>query len=216
MFRVGAAVDVTPEVRIEGGLSGLSGRGFHRGRPATTDRLVWRDLNEDTVVDPIELQSISGSPAEPSETFRRFAMGADLRVFVALPVIGELAVRAEIIRASNLDRGLYVADPVASTYDLRELGWYVGAVQEVTRWAHVGVRYDRYDPDADAREREPFALVPRDLSLSTWSFMAAARLPFGRLVAQYDLRRNAFGRDASGAPTTLADDSFTLRAEARF
>src|SRR6185295_11594327 len=59
VFRVGAAADVTETVRVEGGFSGLTGRGFHRGRRATTDQLVWRDVNEDTVVDPIELQSIS-------------------------------------------------------------------------------------------------------------------------------------------------------------
>ncbi len=216
ILRVGAASDITDAVRVEGGFSGLTGRGFHKGKRATTDQLVWRDVNEDGVVQPIELQSIPGAPAEPSATFKRFAFGADVRVFIQLPVIGELALRGEIVRASNLDRGLSVADPVASSRDLRELGWYVGGVQEVTRWAHVGVRYDRYNPDADASEREPFALVPRDPSFSTWSFMTAARMPFGRLVAQYDLRTNAQGRDARGAPNTLADDSFTLRAEARF
>jgi len=216
LLRVGAAGDVTDKIRIEGGVSALTGRGFHAGRPATSDRLVWRDLNEDTVVDPIELQSISGSAAEPSATFKRFAVGADLRVFVKFPVLGELQVRGEIIRASNLDRGLIVADPVASAHDLRELGYYIGVSQEVTRFAQVGFRYDRYNPDADASEREPFALVPRDLTYSTASFMVAARMPFARLVAQYDLRRNALGRDVAGAPTTLADDSFTLRAEVRF
>ena len=216
VFRVGAANDLTDGVRVEAGFSGLTGRGFHVGRRAATDQIVWRDLNEDGVVDPIELQSISGAPAEPSATFKRFAVGADLRVFIQVPLLGELAVRGELVRASNLDRGVSVADPVASSHDLRELGWYVGATQEVTRWAQGGIRYDRYNPDADASEREPFALVPRDPSFSTWSFMLAARLPFGRLVAQYDLRSNALGRDAAGAPTTLADDSFTLRAEARF
>ena len=30
----------------------------------------------------------------------------------------------------------FVADPVASSRDLRELGWYVGVTQEITRWAH--------------------------------------------------------------------------------
>ena len=30
------------------------------------------------------------------------------------------------------------------------------------------------------------------------------------------LVQNALGRDVAGAPTTLADDSFTLRADARF
>jgi hypothetical protein len=215
-FRVGATSDVTRGLRVEGGFSGLTGRGFHRGRPSTNDQVVWRDLNEDGVVDPLELQALAGAPAEPSETFKRFAVGADLRVTVTLPALGDLQLRGEIVRASNLDRGLFVADPVAATHDLRELGWYVGATQEITRWAQIGVRHDTYDPDADAHEREPFALVPRDLSVSTWSFMAAARAPFGRLVAQLDLRKNALGRDAAGAPTTLADDSFTLRAEARF
>jgi hypothetical protein len=46
--------------------------------------------------------------------------------------------------------------------------------------------------------------------------MAAARLPYGRLVGQYDVRSNALGRTAGGVPTTLADDSFTLRVEAKF
>ena len=216
LFRLGGAGEVAEGVRLELGVSGLTGRGFRRGRPATADQVQWRDVNEDGVVDPIELQGVPGSPAEPSATFKRFAIGADARAYARFPVLGELAVRAEIVRASNLDRGLFVADPVAMGHDLRELGFYVGATQEITRYAQVGLRYDRYDPDADASERTPFALVPRDLAMSTWSFLAAARAPFGRLVAQYDRRRNALGRDATGSPTTLADDSFTLRAEARF
>ena len=143
-------------------------------------------------------------------------MGADLRATIALPTLGDLHLRAEIVRGNNLDRGLFVSDPIAATRDLRQLGYYVGAAQEITRWALVGVRYDRYDPDADAREQEPFALVPRDTSMSTWSFSATGRTRVARLVAQYDRRTNALGRDASGRPTTLADDSFTLRAEVRF
>lgn len=216
-FRMGTANEVVGGVHLEAGFSGLTGRGFHRGRPATNDQVVWRDLNEDGVVDPLELQALGGAPAEPSQTFKRFAVGADARVTIDIaPALGELQLRGEVVRASNLDRGLFVADPVASSYDLRELGWYVGATQEITRFAQIGIRYDSYDPDADAVERQPFALVPRDLTVSTWSFMAAARAPFGRLVAQFDLRKNALGRDVAGAPTTLADDSFTLRAEARF
>jgi hypothetical protein len=52
--------------------------------------------------------------------------------------------------------------------------------------------------------------------MSTWSFSATGRTKSARLVAQYDHRQNALGRDASGRPTTLADDSFILRAEVRF
>ncbi|MDF2698075.1 MAG: phosphate-selective porin [Labilithrix sp.] len=217
VFRVGGATALTDAIHVEGGLSGLTGRGFHPGQPATKDLIQWQDSNADGIVDnTTELQVIPGSPATPSETFKRFAVGADLRATITLPTLGDLHLRAEVVRGTNLDRGLFVSDPVVSSRDLRQLGWYVGAAQEVTRWALVGVRYDRYDPDADAREQEPFAVVPRDLAMSTWSFSATGRTRIARLVAQYDHRTNALGRDASGRPTTLADDSFTLRAEVRF
>lgn len=216
VFRVGAESDLAEAVHVEGGFSALSGRGFHRGDPATKDQVVWRDIDEDRIVEPIELEAIPGSPATPSSSFQRFAVGADLRAAVKLPVLGVLAARAEIVRGKNLDRGLTFADPVAATRDLREMGWYLGVSQEVTPYALVGVRYDVYDPDSDATEREPFFVVPRDLSYRTWSFSAAARYGRGRLIAQLDLRQNPLGRDVNGAPTTLADDSFTLRAELRF
>ena len=216
IFRVGAANDLTDSIRLEAGFSGLTGRGFHEGRQATSDTIAWRDMNEDGLVEPNELIAIPGIAAEPSSSFRRFAIGADMRAFIKIPVIGELALRGEIVRASNLDRALFVADPVAVGRDLREIGWYVGGTQEVTRWAQVGIRYDKYNPDSDSSDRQPFVTVPIDSSFGTWSFMVAARLPYGKLIAQYDLRSNNSGRDATGAPTTLADDSFTLRAEARF
>lgn len=217
VFRIGGTSALIDGIQLEGGLSGLSGRGFHRGLPATKDVLQWQDSNADGVVDnTTELQVIPGSPATPSASFKRFAVGADLRATIAIPTLGDLQLRAEVVRGSNLDRGLYVSDPVVASRDLRQLGYYLGASQEITRWALVGVRYDRYDPDSDAREQEPFALIPRDVSMSTWSFSAAGRMRYGRLVAQYDHRQNALGRDASGRPTTLADDSFTLRAEVRF
>jgi len=217
VFRVGGATAITDGFILEGGVSGATGRGFHAGVPATKDLIQWEDSNADGVVDnTTEIQVIPGAPATPSESFKRFAVGADLRATITLPVLGDLHLRGEVVRASNLDRGLFVSDPVATSRDLRQLGYYAGASQEITRWALVGVRYDHYDPDADAREQEPFAVVPRDLSMSTWSFSAAGRTRVARLVAQYDHRRNALGRDASGRPTTLADDSFTLRAEVRF
>lgn len=216
VFRLGVAPAIGEHVRLAVGLSGLTGRGFHEGTAPTKDQLVWRDQNEDGIVQQTELQSIAGSPATPSEGFDRFAMGADARLHVAVPALGELVLRGEIVRAKNLDRGLFAADPVAASRDLREFGWYVGATQEITRWAMIGVRYDVYDPDADASEQRAFALVPKDSSLSTWSFMAMARWKTARLVAEYDKRTNALGRDVSGAPTTLADDSFTLRAAVAF
>jgi hypothetical protein len=46
--------------------------------------------------------------------------------------------------------------------------------------------------------------------------MAMARYGKARLTAEYARRDNSLGRDVSGAPTTLADDSFTLRAAVGF
>ena len=216
VFRLGGAGALTSKVRFEGGISALTGQGFHRGTPATKDVVSWRDNNNDGIVDPTELNVVAGSPATASQTFRHFAVGADLRATIAIPRLGDLALRGEIIRAQNLDRLVAPSDPIVSGRNLRQLGWYVGGSQEITQWAMVGIRYDRYNPDSDAREQEPFAVVPRDLSQSTWSFNLTGRMPLARLIAQYDRRANALGRDTAGRPTTLADDSFTLRAEARF
>lgn len=216
VFRIGASSEVTEGVRFDAGFSGLTGRGFHKGTPQSKDQLVWRDQNGDGQVQQTELQVLPGSPATPSQGFQRFGLGADARVRLRIPVLGELMVRAELVRAKNLDRGTFAADPIGASRDLRELGWYIGVTQELTRWALVGVRYDTFDPDADARDQRPFALVPKDSSLSTWAFMATARWKKARLVAEYDHRKNALGRDVTGAPTTLADDSFTLRAVVGF
>lgn len=216
VFRIGASSELAEGLRFDAGFSGLTGRGFHKGTPQSKDQLVWRDQNEDGQVQQTELQVLAGSPATPSQGFQRFALGADARIHLRIPVLGELMVRAEVVRAKNLDRGTFAADPIAASRDLRELGWYVGVTQELTRWALVGVRYDTFDPDADARDQRPFALVPKDSSLSTWAFMATARWNKARLVAEYDHRKNALGRDVTGAPTTLADDSFTLRAVVGF
>ncbi len=216
VFRVGVSSEIVPGLRVDAGFSGLTGRGFHAGSAPSKDQLVWRDQNEDGIVQQTELQSIPGSPQTPSEGFQRFALGGDARAHIRIPVIGELTLRTELVRAKNLARGTFVADPVSSSRDLREIGWYVGATQELTRWAVIGVRYDLFDPDADAQDQRPFAVVPKDSSVSTWALMAMARFKKARLVAQYDRRKNAFGRDASGAPSTLADDSFTLRAVVGF
>ena len=216
VFRVGASSEIIEGLRFDAGFSGLNGRGFHKGNAPTKDQLVWRDQNEDGQVQQTELQVITGSPATPSEGFQRFALGADARLHLRLPKLGELTLRAEIVRAKNLGRGTFAADPIAATRDLRELGWYLSATQELTRWGMIGVRYETYDPDADARDQRAFGLVPKDSSLETWSFMGQVRWKTARLLAQYDHRSNALGRDVTGAPTTLADDSFTMRAVVGF
>ena len=41
-----------------------------------------------------------------------------------------------------------------------ELGYHVGATQEITSSGLVGIRYDHYDPDQDAREQQAVRVVP--------------------------------------------------------
>jgi hypothetical protein len=215
--RVGADAEAHPRLRIVGGFSALWGTGFHSGTPDTKDQLVWRDVNGDGQVDVTELSGVDGQPGLPSRTFTRYAVGGDLRVIAQLPRLGQLEVYGEIVWATNLDRSLAPADPIAAGRTLRELGWYVAATQELGRFASFGVRYDRYDPDADAREPVGSSIVPRDRSFATLALVAAVEWrPRARLSLEYDRNSNALGRTASGAPATLGADVVTLRGQVVF
>ena len=214
--RLGADTRPVDSVRVEIGLNGLTGQGLHRGTPTTKDVLVWRDANEDGLVQGTEIQAIPGAAATVSSTFRRFALAGDLRITASLPVLGDLTLYGEVIRAQNLDRGLAPADPVGIGRDVRELGFYAGATLELTRWAIVGLRYDRYDPDADASVQQARSRVPSDSSYSTIAAAAAFRWAPLRVIAEYDHNRNALGRGAGGLPTTRGDDLFAARAEVTF
>jgi len=214
--RIGTQGDLARGVHFEAGVSGDTGLGFHAGTPTTKDVLIWHDDNGDGIVQSTEISVIPGSPATPSQQFTRFAIGADARLRVQIAPIGELALRAEIMRGKNLDRGIEVADPVGAGHDLRELGWSLGATQEVTPWAMVGVRYDEYNPDQDASEQQGPNLVPIDRTYRTLALMAMLRYDRGRLVFEYDKNGNPLGRAANGSPATLADDAVTLRGQVVF
>ncbi|MFI5308580.1 MAG: hypothetical protein ACHQ53_14570 [Polyangiales bacterium] len=212
--RLGVDGALSSAVRVQAGSSLLLGTGFHRGRLETKDSLVWRDANEDGVVQTSEIQVIAGAPAEPSHDFDRFALGGDIVVDAELPVLGTLRVFGEVAWAKNLDRGLWPADPIAVGRDLRELGYAIGLRQSLTRHAEVGVRYDHYQPDFDATSQRGVKLVPTDASFSTIAVAAAWRtFRGGRLMLEYDHNHNPLGRGANGAPTTLAADVLTLRAQ---
>jgi hypothetical protein len=211
--RLAVDVGLGARVRLQAGVSADTGTGFHPGTPTTKNTLVWQDANGDGVVQPNEVTVIPGSAATPSQIFRRFAAGGDVRLTVRWPVLGELALRAEVITAVNLDRGLEVADPVAAGRDLRELGWTVGVTEEVTRWAMLGARYDRYDPDADASQQSGVAIVPVDRSYGTLALMGMLRYGDQRLLVEYDFRSNPLGLSPAGTPATLADDALTIRAQ---
>jgi hypothetical protein len=214
--RIGVDVNIASGVTLEAGVSADSGRGFHAGTPTTKDVVVWQDANGDGVVQPNEVTVIPGSAATPSRTFHRFAIGGDLRVVLEMPVLGVLMVRGEIVSASNLDRGLEPADPVGAGHDLREVGWAVGATQELTRWGAIGARYDRYNPDADASTQWGVARVPIDRTYGTLALAGMLKSGAQRLLAEYDINTNPLGITSSGAPATLAANSFALRAQLVF
>jgi hypothetical protein len=215
--RLGMDAAIAARVHVTVGVSSLKGTGFHPGTPASKDVLVWRDQNEDGIVQLSEIQIIPGRAATPSRNFSRFAVGADSRISFAVPRLGNSVLFGEVVWAANLDRGLRPADPVASGRDLREFGWVAGASQEFTSHAAFGVRYDFYNPDVDASRQTPTVLVPQDVSFRAWTFtLSWGGLSRNRLMLEYQHNRNALGVASDGSPTTLAADTLTLRGQMVF
>jgi hypothetical protein len=214
--RVGVDTEIVSGVRVSGGFSALKGTGFSKGSPETKAQLVWVDLNEDGAVNPSETQVIPGSAMVPSQNFKRSAFGLDLQLRFNVPRLGETTVYGELAFASNLDRAIVVADPVRAGRDLRERGFNVAVTQALGQFGIVGVRYDSYNPDADATDRRVGNVVPNDQSFSTLAITAGLRHPRGRLLVEYDYNRNHLGRDLTGKPTNLKDNVFTLRGEVSF
>lgn len=201
---------------ITAGLSAVVGRGFHAGAPATKDEVVWVDANENGLVETTELQVVDGDPATPSEEFDHRALGVDVGGRWWAPGLGWGRASAELVVATNLDRGLLVGDPIAQSRDLHELGWHVEVEQQVTSWAKLGVRYDRYQPDRDAYQVTGLELVGVDPTWSTWSVVAAVEDGERKLAIGYDRERNPLGRGEDGAPTTRSADRVTVRGQVGF
>ena len=214
--RAGARGELAPHVELSGGISALTGTGLHPGTPAIKDGVEWIDGNEDGIVQVTELQPIPGAPATPSERFTRSAVGADLAITWCVCVLGRGWLAAEVALATNLDRGLEYADPVAADRDLRELGWQVQLVQALTRHGQLAVRYDVYRPDRDAREGRGVTIVPTDPRYRTLAIALEAHREHARLIVEYDHEANPRGRALDGAPTTRAADRVTVRAQVSF
>jgi hypothetical protein len=203
-------------ITLSAGLSAVIGRGFHAGAPATKDEVVWVDANENGLVETTELQVIDGDPATPSEEFDHRALGVDVGGRWWARGLGWGRASAELVVATNLDRGLLIGDPIAQSRDLRELGWHVEVEQQLTSWARLGVRYDRYQPDRDAYEVTGLELVGVDPTWATWSVVAAVEDGERRLAIGYDHERNPLGRGEDGTPTTRSADRVTVRGQVGF
>ncbi len=214
--RIGAEIEGPRKLRVEAGVSALTGTGLHAGTPATKDELQWVDENQDGIVQTTELQVVPGATATPSQSFDRSALGVDVQVHWCICRLGNGTAFAEAALATNLDRGLIYADPVAASRDYRELGFAVGAVQDLGPHAQAGVRYDRYDGDRDVVKRLGVAIVGEHKLFSTLSVMVTGRWQDARLLVQYDHERNPFGRDDNGMAITRSAERLTLRAQVGF
>jgi hypothetical protein len=208
-------VDVSPRenFHIAGGISSTRGRGFHPGTDATPATSQWIDDNRDGRLQPNELRGIPAQAAKASQTFGRSAVGVDLRMHLRSR-LGVTKLYGELVVASNMDRGLFVADPIVTGVDQRELGYYVGLVQEIGRFGVVGFRYDVYDPNLDAFDMRRARLLPFGQAITTYAPLVALTLPGNARVSfEYDFITNALGRDSLGVPASLAMNTWTLRLQ---
>lgn len=216
MARLGADVPLPHRGRLVAGISVLSGSGLHPGSPAIKDQLQWIDENGNGAVESTELVILPGSPAIPSQSFRRNALDIDVAAHWCLQKLGHGMLQFESAIAKNLDRGVVYADPISRGRDIRELGFSLGVVQDFGRYALAGVRYDYYNADRDANERQGVATVYVRDTFSTLAIAVAVRWNTARLTAEYDYISNPFGRSDSGAPTTQRADRITLRGQVEF
>lgn len=211
--RFGAETQPTRHLGVAGGVSFLGGSGFHPGTSATKATLQWQDTNQNGVVDPGEIIGVPGQAATPSQTFPHWGLGVDLELRLQT-ALGRALLYGEAYVGSNLDRGLLIADPVALGTNLREFGWYVAYVQEVTRYGLVGLRVDAYNPNGDATTQIGGTVLPLDQTITTWSPLVALVLPDrARLLFEYDHILNHEGIDWRGVPTDLPKDQWTLRLQ---
>ncbi|CAN5924976.1 hypothetical protein BH11MYX4_BH11MYX4_64360 [soil metagenome] len=211
VVRLGAEIAPTPRLQIAFGMSALRGKGLHPGSDATKPRVDWRDLNEDGAIQTPELAAVPASAAMPSASFERWAVGVHLGASYR-SALGVTSLRSEAYVAQNMDRGLFVADPVATGTDSRELGAYVAAVQTLGRYGMLGFRYDLYDPNLDVLDKRSGRLVPFSQRIHTLAPLVGLVLPpHARLTFQYDVIRDSLAKDARGVPTDLANDTWTLR-----
>jgi hypothetical protein len=214
--RVGVETPVVDNVMVAAGFSGLTGKGFHRGTPATKAVIQWSDKNEDGAFTSDEIVTIPGSAATPSQNFSRFGYGADVNLTVTIPQVGVATVYGEVYIAKNLDRAKLVADPLGPLgRDARELGYYGAALFQIGDLTTLGVRYDSYNPDLDSTNPAK-PLVPTALSYSTLSAVVAFGTPNGRVQLEYDHNTNHSGRDLMGRPASLKDDAVILRGQVGF
>src|SRR6188768_97010 len=212
--RVGVAVSIKPTLRFSGGVSVLNGKGFKSGSDATKNTIVWRDIDENGQFSVGgEFQGVPGVAAVASQNFDRWLVGADLALEVESK-FGKTLIAGELSVGSNMDRNLFIADPVTTSLDQRELGYYIAVVQEFRGGPIAGLRFDSYNPNSDFLDSQAGKLVPTSQTERTFSPVVGFQVPHrARLVFQYDFIHDALARDEAGVPTDKKNNTWTLRLQ---
>lgn len=212
--RVGVDVTLESPVRIIGGVSVLNGKGFHGGTDATKNTLSWRDnVSEDGLVTVPEIVGVSGVAAQPSKNFNRWLLGADLGTQINSK-FGTTHLYGEVSLGSNMDRNTFIADPVTTGIDARELGWYISLYQEFKQGVIAGVRVDQYDPNADFADSRGGKLIPLTQTITTYSPLVGFQVAHkARLVGQWDIIRDSLARDVAGVPVDRKNNIVTIRLQ---
>ncbi len=208
--RFGVDVEPSDWLHVQGGTSFLRGKGFHAGTDATKNAAQWRDTNENAVIDQGEITAIPGSAATPSQNFDRWAVNADLEIKVRTR-LGWSTLQAEATAATNLDRGVIVADPVISGTDTREIGYLAAFTQELATYGLIGLRYDLYDPNADYLTPRAGKLLPTTQRIRTISPLVGVYYDRAKLYFQYDFIDDHLARDERGVPADLKNNRWLLR-----
>ena len=218
--RVGVAVDLPHETLITGGASILNGKGFRPGTDPTKNTVAWRDnLVENSLLEPTELIGIPGAAATSAVNFKRWLVGADLGLEFA-SALGRTHLFGELSVGSNMDRNVFIADPVTAGYDIREFGYYAEFYQELkfARLAPVepivGFRYDFYDPDSDVLEKRSGRTLPLTESVTTYSPLIGLQVAqHARLLGQWDIIKDSLARNRVGVPVDRKNNIVTIRLQ---
>jgi hypothetical protein len=212
--RLGVATHPAPWMDLDGGISSIVGRGFHQEAGAAKPQLQWNDRNGDGIFQASEVTGVDAVAARPSSTFHRFGVAFD-GLATLHSRLGDTALNAALYIGDNMDRGLYVSDPVLLGRDTRHIGYLLQATQEIGSFFVVGFRTDYYNPDSDSSDFQNAKPVqPNDRSIHTYSPLIGLRYERrARLVFQYDFVRDKLGRDQAGIPTDLANNRASLRLQ---
>src|SRR5262249_45052220 len=130
VVHVGAVAKPSKSSEIAFGASFYNGTGFTPGTDPTKGSVIWRDINENRQIDSGELTGSAGQAATGSDSFKRWLVGGDLQIKLQTRA-GTTRLFGEVYLASNMDRGLLVANPGSNGLASRELGYVAGFTQDI-------------------------------------------------------------------------------------